>query len=159
MLSKLLDDSDEKMESFKTDLKTLFDSTQDTMADSSLYTKGMQEVVTNGVHSRPTIFVLEKLLQDLGFYPSDITPTSVSGAIDVFFKVYSPNDLSIVMTYLHLGILEGKVIKMPEIARFGKGMQEQRGAKRAKLEAKKAKDEERKYALNHKVCYNLVKIS
>ena len=67
ILGKLLDDSTEdKIEVFKMDMKKLFDYT-DEEEEVSLYIKAKDEVYANGVHCRPTLFVLEKLLQDLGF--------------------------------------------------------------------------------------------
>ena len=153
VLGKLLDDStEEKIEVFKMDMKKLFDYTEGE-EEVSLYIKGKDEVHANGVHCRPTLFVLEKLLQDLGFYSHDVKPTESSGVLDVFFKNYSPKDMAIIMTYLHLGLIDGKIIKMPDPIR-GVGKDKKGGTKRARKEAEKANEEERKYAITHKVMKN-----
>ena len=150
ILGKLLDDSTEdKIEVFKMDMKKLFGYTEDE-EEVSLYIKAKDEVYANGVQCRPTLFVLEKLLQDLGFYPHDVKLIESSGVLDVFFNNYSPKDMAIIMTYLHLGLIDGKILKMPEVMR-GLGKDKKGGTKKAKKEAQKANEEERKYAMNHKV--------
>jgi len=151
-LDKLLDNSEEKRVKFKTDLKELFEYPEGGVDEVSLYIKGLHEVQAGGVQCRPTIFVLEKLLQELGFYSMDVRPTVVSGKVDGFFRHYSPRDMSVVMTYIHLGLIENKVVRLPAILR--KGSLAITGTKKARKEAEKAKEEERKYASSHKVNYN-----
>jgi len=91
-----------------------------------------------------------------------VMPTISTGPDDLFFKNYSPRDMAIVITYLIIGLVKGKVIKLPDVVRAAyqkKGKDEERGGvakKKQRLslamkDAIKTNEEERKYANNNKI--------
>ena len=132
-MSKLLDDSDEKKITFLKDLKDLFDGDGEE-GEISLYEKGVQEVHDAGDEEcRPTLLVIEKYMQELGFYAKDVIVLSSIGPIDFFFKNYSPRDMALVITYLHCGLVLKKVLKLPEILRIGKDEKIPENKKKKKL--------------------------
>jgi hypothetical protein len=85
----------------------------------SLHRKAWNQVKSDDNKSMVTLFVLEKIMQNIGIYGTeDLPQVSNDEGRDIFFlHNYSPCDISITMTYLLLGLVDHYTLKIPAIPR------------------------------------------
>jgi hypothetical protein len=67
------------------------------------------------------LFVLEKLVQELGFVGESEFPKEATSCLDPWVTKYSLQDMVLVMTLLTLGIVQKLVLKKPEGIRVSQG--------------------------------------
>ena len=86
---------------------------------TNIYQVSFSQVKQNNYTRINSLFVLEKVLQRIGFIHPSLNPTENSLAIDPFLGGYTKFDLIFVVTFLYLGLVEKKSIRVPRNHRTG----------------------------------------
>lgn len=82
----------------------------------SLHRSSFALIKTNNTTRTNTLFVLEKFMISLGFIgPANLIPVASSESVDPFTLLYTVYDLILVVTFLYVGMVKKKVLKVPEI--------------------------------------------
>jgi hypothetical protein len=99
------------------------------LQDQNQDSDGLKEVLTNYVEGTSfniyrqsmeqennqvsLLFLAEKIMQDVGIISDHAFPEESNNIKDPFVKNYSINDLVLILTYLSLGLVKGKVLSKP----------------------------------------------
>jgi len=94
-------------------LETYVDGTE---TSPSLHRSSFSLIKTNNTTRTNTLFVLERFMLSLGFIGSaNLIPDASTESVDPFTLLYTVYDLILVVTFLYVGLVKQKVLKVPEI--------------------------------------------
>ena len=119
VVRRLLETLGQDEERFKNVLETYTTTDQ----GDSLHVQALNNAQfgENDENEISALFIIEKVVQDLGFIADHENPTKSTSCLDPWAQKYTLQDIVLVMTLLTFSVVRGKVLRKPDGIRYNQG--------------------------------------